>query len=256
MHERAVTDMAVGGTLRQAGSAMVLLVLGVFGPQPDGQAASLSVAQAVEAANTGSSHARAVTAPKPSKAADQALDDAVASVVVVALTEQFDGQSVSVEIDSHDVEVTGARERLVSGQGRLRLGTGDDWIAFGYRTLYDTLSGNASYPAITMGGAGGAERSVPNDATLIRQLDDRVAAALSKELGGKPVWLQLDSIETFESGERYVRIQAAGLADFGVDGSTPARLEALYDRKKDAWLRLDYQLGRDSRPNASLLSGG
>lgn len=175
---------------------------------------------------------------------DQRLQDAVASVVVVALTEQFDGKPISVDIDRYDVRVSGARERVVTGAGRVAIEGSDTPVAFTYRTLYDVLASNAGYPAISIAGVGGgSERSVPNDATLVGELDRRVVDALSQELGGRHVWLQLDSIQSYESAGRYVRIQATGLADFGIDGRTPARVEALYDRSDDAWLRVNYELG-------------
>lgn len=180
-----------------------------------------------------------------SRNVDQSLQDAVASVVVVALTEQFDGRTISVEIDDYNVAISSPRERLVSGRGSVVLGgQGKDAVSFTYRTLYDVLDAHAGYPSITVSGvSGGGERLVPNDARLIGQLDERVADALSGELGGKQVWLQLDRIESFESGGRYVRINASGLADFGIEGSTPARVEALYDRSDAAWLRVNYALG-------------
>ena len=173
------------------------------------------------------------------------LQDAVASVVVVALTEQFDGRVIEVTIDGYDVAISSARERLVSGRGTVAMGgQSSGAVAFTYRTLYDVVDAHAGYPSITVSGvSGGGERLVPNDARLIGQLDERVATALSGELGGKPVWLQLDAIESYESGGRYVRINASGLADFGIEGSTPARVEALYDRTEDAWLRVNYALG-------------
>lgn len=178
--------------------------------------------------------------------ARQGMQDAVASVVVVALTEQFDGKAVSVDIDTYDVEVSGARERIVSGQGTVRIG-GDgpmSAIAFRYRTLYDVVASNAGYPSISIDKLGsGAERSVPNDSVLISSLDERVGSALERELGDQQVWLQFNEIESFESGDRYVRISATGLADFGVDGSSPVRVEAMYDRAANAWLRLNYELG-------------
>lgn len=176
---------------------------------------------------------------------EQSLQDAVASVVVVALTDQFDGRTISVEIDDYNVAIASARERLVTGRGRVELGgQGKNAVSFTYRALYDVVDAHAGYPAITVNGvAGGGERLVPNDARLIGQLDDRVADALSGELGGKQVWLQLDRIESYESGGRYVRINASGLADFGVDGSTPAQVEALYDLHDDVWLRVNYVLG-------------
>lgn len=206
---------------------------------------SLQAASAPDAAGA--------AAPVAAPTSTGSLEDAVASVVVVALTEQFDGKPIAVNIDSFDVQVSGARERLVSGRGRVEVTDADGGsagsIAFSYRTLYDVVSANAGYPAIAVhrveaGRAGaGTERAVPNDAVLIGELDRRIAATLSAELGGRTVWLQLDRIESFETDQRYVRINAAGVADFGRDGRTPARVEALYDRGQQAWLRVNYELG-------------
>jgi len=173
------------------------------------------------------------------------LQDAVASVVVVALTEQFDGRVIEVSIDDYDVQILGAREREVTGRGKVAVGDDpEDTVRFRYRTLYDVVTTHAAYPAITVDGAGnGGERGVPNDATLVGELDTRVASELSRELGGKPVWLQFDAIESYESAQRYVRIDAAGIADFGVEGRTQVRVEAVYDRRQDTWVRVHYRLG-------------
>ena len=201
---------------------------------------------------------RQAPAPVVAAKASDPLQDAVASVVVVALTEQFDGKAIAVNIDGYHVQVSGARERMVTGSGTVTIGSdaAGDAISFNYRTLYDTVSANAAYPAIAINRmGGGTERLVPNDASLIAKLDQRVSSALSSELGGKPVWLQLDSIETFESGERYVRINAEGIADFGIDGSTPASIEALFDRRADAWLRVNYQFGDATVAGNPRLSG-
>lgn len=195
------------------------------------------------------------TPSPPGVAAQGSLEDAVASVVVVALTDQFDGKPISVNIDSYDVQVSGARERMVSGQGTVGVEGSGASITFNYRTVYDVLSSNAGYPAITISRFGAREHSVPNDATLIGELDERIASTLSKELGGKRVWLQFDSIQSFESDARYVRIRASGLADFGPDGSTPTRVEALYDRGQDTWLQMNYELGV-APASTSLASAG
>jgi len=70
-----------------------------------------------------------------------------------------------------------------------------------------------------------------------------VVAALDKEFQGQAVRLQLDRITTLEAGKRFLRIDASGIADFGREGSTPARVDALYDRSENAWLRVNYELG-------------
>jgi hypothetical protein len=181
---------------------------------------------------------------------DETLHNAVAAVVVAALTEQFDNRTVAVQLDSADVQVASVRDRVVSGEGRMRIGAEDeDWIGFRYRTLYDTLYGNAGYPEVTLGGSDD-ERAVPNDSALVQQLDARVVAALDKEFQGQPVRLQLDRITTLEAGKRFLRIDAAGIADFGREGSTPARVDALYDRRDDTWLRVNYELGPAATPRA------
>ncbi len=190
---------------------------------------------------------RSTPSQSPAKI-DETLHNAVAAVVVAALPEQFDNRTIAVQLDSADVQIVSIRDRVVSGEGRMRIGADDeDWIGFRYRTLYDTLYGSAGYPELTLGGSGG-ERAVPNDSALVQELDARVVAALDKEFQGQPVRLQLDRINTLEAGKRFLRIDASGIADFGREGSTPARVDALYDRHENAWLRVNYELG----PAASL----
>jgi hypothetical protein len=173
----------------------------------------------------------------------EALDSAVAAAVVGALSEQFSGRTVSIKMDKVDVQPSSIRDRIVNGEGRLQIGGDEDWIGFRFRTLYDTALGNASYPELTLGGISTTEREVPNDSLLVRQLDENVVGLLGKEFGHQAVRLQLDRITTVEAGKRYLRISATGIADFGREGTTPAQVEALYDRRDSTWLRVNYELG-------------
>lgn len=233
-------------------------------PRAAALAVAMAGATAWGAATGGSPSREMLEAPGPEAAADAApaasLEDAVGAVVLVALTEQFDGRPVAVNIDSHEVQVAGARHRLVTGRGRVEVGGAAESFSFRYRTLYDVLSSDAAYPTITIDrieASGGSERPVPNDAVLVDELDRRVASALSGELGGRTVWLQLDRIESFEAEQRYVRIDASGMADFGPDGRSPARVEALYDRGRQAWLRVHYALESTPEGGGALsLAGG
>lgn len=178
---------------------------------------------------------------------DETLDNAVAAVVVAALVEQMDTQSIEVGIDSFDVRISSLRDRVVSGEGRMRVGEDADWIGFRYSTVYDTTFRSAGYPRLTIGGVAAGEREVPNDAALVRELEDRVAAELGRQFDGRDVRLQLDRIGTVEGGRRLLRISAQGIADFGVAGDTPVRIEALYDRIAEAWQRVHYELGAGAR---------
>lgn len=184
--------------------------------------------------------------PQSSKAAlareRETLDSVVAASLVGALSEQLGDRPVKIKLKHVDVQVTSLRDRLVSGQGELQIDTAQDWIGFRFSTLYDAIFESAGYPELSIGTVGPGGRTLPNDSKLVRELDDRVVGMLSKEFGYQQVRLQLDRIDTIEAGTRYLRIDANGIADFGIDGTAPTRVEALYDREQDAWLRVSYTL--------------
>jgi hypothetical protein len=185
----------------------------------------------------------APAAAGPAAGGTEAINGAVAGVLIAALTEQFGGRSVSIMLDKVNVLPASIRDRTVSGEGRARIEGDEDWIGFRFNTLYDTTFNSAAYPDITIGGVTGGERDVPNDTVLVRELDDRVVERLGQEFSGQVVRLQLDRITTVEAGSRYLRINASGIADFGAEGTSPAQIEGLYDRRGKTWLRVNYELG-------------
>lgn len=205
--------------------------------------------------------AAGTTVPAPAKAptstGNDTMDGAVAGVLVGALTEQFGGRAVSMMLDKVNVQASSVRDRTVNGEGRVRIDGDESWIGFRFSTLYDTTFGSAAYPDITLGGITSDERDIPNDTALVRQLDDNVVARLGKEFASQSVRLQLDHITTVEAGKRYLRINASGIADFGRDGTSPAQIEALYDRRDSAWLRVSYELGPGAgMEEVGMLAGG
>lgn len=196
------------------------------------------------------------TMPKPNPATArlaaaqerETLDSVVAASLVGALSEQLGGRAVKLKLGRVEVQTTSLRDRRVSGQGEVQIGNAEEWIGFRFVALYDAILESAGYPELDIGTGGSASRSVPNDATLIRELDDHVVAKLGEEFGGQHVRLQLDRIATLEAGPRYSRIDATGIADFGPDGTAPVRVEGLYDRIDKAWLRASYTLDEGGDP--------
>lgn len=169
------------------------------------------------------------------------IDSVVAASLVGAMTDELGGRPIKLRLEQLQVQPTSLRDRLVSGHGQVQIDGEEDWIDFRFNTLYDTLLESASYPEFHIGLTANG-RVVPNDSALVRQLDDRVVGMLSEEFGYQHVRLQLDSISTTEAGRHYLRIDANGFADFGRDGVAPTRVEALYDRQRDRWLRVVYAL--------------
>jgi hypothetical protein len=218
-------------TFRTAGHAMWLTLAALLAG-PDARAATPKPPAAGI-----SPQARAAMAEER-----ETLDGVVAASLVGALSEQLGGRGVKIRLDKVDVQTTSLRDRVVSGQGVLQIENAQDWIGFRFTALYDALLESAGYPELSIGTVGAEGRAVPNDAGLVRELDDRVVDMLGDEFGTQQVRLQLDRIATVEAGRRYLRIDASGIADFGLDGTAPTRVEALYDRQDNAWLRVAYVL--------------
>ncbi|GAA4798090.1 hypothetical protein [Lysobacter hankyongensis] len=202
--------------------------------------AALSIGGGAHAAPPG--NAPSVAARSAIAQEREILDGVVAASLVGALSEELGGRAVKIRLDRVEVQTTSLRDRLVSGQGTLQIENASDWIGFRFSTLYDAILESAGYPELSIGMSGAEGRAVPNDAALIRELDDRVVGMLGEEFGTQRVRLQLDRISTVETGVRYLRIDANGIADFGLDGTAPTRVEALYDRQDNAWLRVAYVL--------------
>jgi hypothetical protein len=172
----------------------------------------------------------------------QKIDEVIAAAVVSALSDELGGRQVEIRLDPLSVQTSSLRDRLVSGRGEMQIDGAADWVGFSFNALYDAVLESAGYPELRIGGVRGADRVLPNDARLIRELDDRVIALVGQEFGYQQVRMQLDQITTMEAGARYLRIDAQGLADFGLDGTAPTHVEALYDRTTETWLRVAYVL--------------
>lgn len=199
-------------------------------------------------ADTGEGAARdgeaADTISTPVPAGDQA-QAAVAAVLVATLGERFDDPMLELRLGPASLEPGAAGEQVVQGAGQLRLGgSGQDWLAFHYRSRYDAGFGTAGYPDITLGGdgEGEGERFVPNDAALMAELEARLASGLEALPGAGRVYLQFDDISSLQSGQRFLRIDARGIADFGPGGSTAASVDAIYDLQARRWLSIEHTL--------------
>jgi hypothetical protein len=202
-----------------------------------------SPAAANEPIATAPAIARAIPAAPAPRAMDRtAMERAIAGSVVAALSERFGGRAIEAKFDDLLAEPVDANQRLIRGEGGMRFAGETGWIGFRFASRYDDFLGQAGWPELEIG-VGGEGRAIPNDSLAVRQLEDRIADTLQRELGMVSVRMQLDRVETTEMGVHYLGMEARGLADFGRDGSGDVRIHALYDRRDGQWLQLDYQLG-------------
>jgi hypothetical protein len=187
----------------------------------------------------------AQVAAAPPAGNGEALRDAIAGPLVAALSEQFGGRDVDMQLDRIATMPLGDGASMVSGNGIVQAdGNTARPAAFSFRLPWNSSLQQAGYPEVSVAGAVGGERNVPNDVILVRKLEADVTTALVHRLHQPATSVRLDRIATVEDGSRFLRISAQGMAYTGrSDGGTPLTILALYDRTRRAWSRLDYGLG-------------
>lgn len=181
-------------------------------------------------------------APETRMEAVAAMDSALAAAVIGAVAGQFDEDAVAVKLDGVDVTAASFRERALQGRGQIRIGDGTEWIPFEFAALYDTGTGTASYPRLTIG-AGDASETLALDSTAAVSLATRTRTLIADEFPGQPVELTLVDLRGSPAGPRHTRIDGSGTVEFGSDGSAAARIHGLYDPNAGRWLQVRYELG-------------
>lgn len=209
-------------------------------------AVTAMAAQDVSAGTPTMIHAQSLDSrPASRMEGDEAMDAAVAAAVIGAVAQQFGETEVAVKLDQVAVDAASLRDRTVSGDGRVQLGGDPVWIPFQFAALYDTVGTTVSYPQLKIGGGADAQ-SLAGNSTIALALSSQVDAALRNEFPQQPVEMVMERFTTSAIGTRYLRVKGTGTADFGVEGTTAAQVEALYDRSKRQWLRVSYELGTTS----------
>lgn len=181
-------------------------------------------------------------APTSRVEGDLAVEGAVATAVIAAIERQFGEDRIEVRLDQVAVNPASIRDRSVDGHGRLQLGHERAWIPFRFEALYDTESAIVSHPRLVLGEARPGNE-VGRDSDIAQALAQRVDRALGDEFAQQPFALVIDRVATSRAGERLVQVRGTGTVDFGAEGATAARIDALYDPIEARWLRVDYELG-------------
>lgn len=182
----------------------------------------------------------------------RAVDYALAGPLVSVLSEQLGGQAVVVRLEKMNVELSGSNLHTVTGFGTLCIEGQNEWMGFRYQAVYDSRLEQAGFPQVSIGGVTENERDVPNDPRLVRLLDEQVSLILAAEKNLPLVRLQLDRITTVEAGTRYLSMNAGGLADLGVAGTLALSIDGIFDRSRNEWLSVHYDLGDSSASRVSL----
>ena len=173
---------------------------------------------------------------------DLIMDDAVAASLVGAITQQFPKHKVEVKLDKMDIAPLSVRDRAVTGEGRVRIGSDNAWIPLAFNALYDTQDSVVTQPRLVFGSDAPASM-LPRQSALMRGLAQQVNRAIATEFGQQAAEMRIEHASSSPAGSRYLHVQAVGQALFDGEGSEMANIEALYDRATGHWLRVSYDLG-------------
>lgn len=174
-----------------------------------------------------------------------AVDDAVATAIIGSISAEFATDDVTVQLDRVRSEPVSERDRELQGGGRLRI-AGSDWVDFEFSALLDTETAEVTAPRIELASAARSSNASP---ALRAAFDRSVSAAIAREFAGQPVRWIGEGARVSGAG-RIVHVAGQGTADFGVEGTVPTRVTALYDTVARQWLRVSYELGAEAVPAA------
>lgn len=182
-------------------------------------------------------------APQSRIEGEEALDGAVAGALIGAIASKFDERDVEIKLDRVAIEPASPRDRALDGEGLVRFGGEQEWIAFEFDAMYDTELAVVSSPQLRFGGGDDNGVEVADGSALARDLNTAISSALHEEFPQQPLHWKADRIESGAGKGRFVRVEASGLVDFAREGNALAKVEAIYDRSKGRWVQLDYELG-------------
>lgn len=165
----------------------------------------------------------------------------VAAAVLGAMGERFGDVGVKLQIDALQPAGSTASAWQLQGQGRFQLDGEEAWEAFRFSCTYRPDIDGVEFPKVEFGGDQGP-RLVLNDASLVHELETKIIDALKTLYPGSDARLQLDSIRSEQAGERFLSINAQGLADLGMLGTRTIHLQGDYDQRSGRWLRSTYRL--------------
>ena len=196
---------------------------------------------AVGAPPTRAIEGRALDATPESRAeAAQTIDAAVAAALIGAISTQFGERRVEVKLDRMQIDPANLIDLTLSGEGRLRIGDDDEWLPMRFEALYDSQTASVPQQQLVLGDDGAGEE-IQAGSPLGRAFHEQATRRVQAEFVQQPVQLRLDRITRSQVGRRYTRLEGVGAVNFE-EGSAPFSIDALYDRKTDAWLRMAYEL--------------
>lgn len=172
------------------------------------------------------------------------LQDAAAAAVIAALRAQFQQRDVDLRIDHLHAEEASQRDLQLDGKGRIRIDGSQAWLPVSFQALYDTATATVLSPSVTLdrsSAAAGTDTGLPTDS-----LDRVITGRLAAEFESQQVDFDLAAARVTGGDARYAVVEGGGVATFAGEGEVPVRLQAVFDREQQAWLRVDYRMDGES----------
>jgi hypothetical protein len=208
-------------------------------------ASAIAAQQAASRSGAGvQAQARADAATPAADALAVQVQDAAAAAVIAALRAQFQQRDIELRIDALHGEEVSLRDMQLDGQGRIRIEGSQAWLPVRFQALYDTATATVLSPAVSLDR--GSAAAVQDAQLPAGSLDAAVTRLLAAEFDSQQVEFDLAAARVTGDDARYALAEGGGVASFAGEGEAPVRLQAVYDRQQQAWVRVDYRMDGES----------
>lgn len=166
--------------------------------------------------------------------------DAIAATVIEAMRARFGGADIEFRFDTFHGEQGSLRDIALSGAGRVRLAGGDAWLPIRYSALFDRYTKEVLAPQVEFDTRGAQAIATGVDRVA---LDAAVNGRLADEFASQALEFALGELKLVARDARYVLVAGTGRAEFVGEGTADVSVQALYDRRANAWVDVRYSLG-------------
>lgn len=207
-------------------------------------ASAIAAQQVASQADSANIAATAAVAEPADGALAIQVQDAAAAAVIAALRAQFQQRDVELRIDQLHGEEVSLRDMQLTGHGRIRIEGSQAWLPVRFQALYDTATATVLSPAVTLDRTSAA--TTPDVHLPTDSLGRTITGKLAAEFGSQQVDFDLASARVTGGDARYALVEGGGVATFAGDGEAPVRLQAVFDKERQAWVRVDYRMEGES----------
>ena len=193
-----------------------------------------------------------VTSPASTMPDAASLRADVHAALAAQVRTDLDDDTAQVALARIDVQRASLRTLELHGQGEVRLAASAA-MPLDVVAVYDLVERRLERVEYTAHPI--ATASAVDDGKMRAALSQRIDQRLDAEFRDQPVAFRLLTVERVDYGKRRLRLQGAGLTDFGAEGVVYTPFVAILDKRDGKLIELTYELLHEAPDAAPAFAG-